>query len=157
MKKTSIAKRIYSGSRRRARPNRRSGRSHSTSSATTRWSRHGTALPGWKELSNKNKKRARSKRSEGFLERVSTVRFALVILLLAATFTLYVGHVHATQDLLARVQEARHTNQVLHLKHNRLKGTFDRATGPALIHERARALGLEGSLAYGPTIEVEAE
>lgn len=151
MKKTSNVKRIYSGLRRRARSNRRTSRSRSSSSTETKWRRHGTALPGWKEISNN-----RRARTEGFLERVSTVRFALVILALAAVFTLYVGHVHATQDLLVRVQEARQTNQALHLKHNRLKGAFDRATGPSVVHERARALGLEESLEYGPTIEVEA-
>lgn len=153
MKKTSRGKRIYSGQRRRARPNRRTNRSSTAS--TTKWQRHGTALPSWKDLSDA--KGGRDKRSDGFLEQVSTVRFALVILALAAAFTLYVGHVHATQDLLARVQEARQTNQVLHLKHNRLRGAFDRATGPSVIHERAQALGLEESLEYGPTINVDAD
>jgi len=152
MKNTSNGKRIYSG-RRRARRNRRANRSRTAS--TTQWQRHGTALPGWKELSNEEARR--DKRSEGFLERVSTVRMVLIILALGAAATLYVGHVHATQDLLARVQEAREVNRSLHLKHNRLKGAFDRATGPAAIHERAQALGLEESLAYGPTIELEAE
>jgi hypothetical protein len=85
------------------------------------------------------------------------VRFALVILALAALFTLYVGHVHATQDLVARVQEARQANRSLHLKHNRLKGAFDRATGPAVIQRRAQQLGLEENLAYGPPITVEEE
>jgi hypothetical protein len=84
-------------------------------------------------------------------------RFAFFIAALAAACTLYVGHVHATQDLLARLQEVRQANQSLHLKHNRLKGAFDRATGPSVIHRRAQALGLEESLAYGPTITVEEE
>lgn len=153
MKKTSSDKRIYSGRRRRARPNRRTSRSRSSS--TTKWRRHGTALPSWKDLSDTQQGRA--ERSDGFLEQVSTVRVALIILALAATFTLYVGHVHATQDLLARVQEARQANLALHLKHNRLKGAFDRATGPAVIHERAQALGLEENVAYGPPIDVDAE
>jgi hypothetical protein len=154
MKKTSNGKRIYSSARRRARPNRRTRRSRSESSST-QWRRHGTALPSWKELA---REQARPKRtSGGFLEHISTVRFALVILGLAALFTLYVGHVHATQDLVARVQEARQVNRSLHLKHNRLKGAFDRATGPAVIQERAQALGLEENLAYGPPITVEDE
>jgi len=155
MKKTEDGKRIYSSKRRRARANRRARRTRTTSSKQTKWRRHGTALPGWKDLSDAPSTRKRD--SESFLEQVSTVRFALVVLALAAAFTAYVGHVHATQDLLARVQEARRTNQTLHLKHNRLKGEFDRATGPAVIHERARALGLEESLAYGPPITVESE
>ncbi len=151
MKRTSSGKRTHSG-RHRTRRARRTSRSRPAS--TTKWQRHGTALPGWKDLSHEE---SRDKRSEGFLERVSTVRMVLIILILGAAATLYVGHVHATQDLLARVQEARQVNQSLHLKHNRLKGAFDRATGPAAIHERAQALGLEERLAYGPTIEVEVE
>lgn len=155
MKKTANGKRIYSGKRRQARPNRRVQRTRTTSSKQTKWRRHGTALPGWKDLSDSPSTQKRG--SGSFLEQVSTVRFALIVLALAAAFTAYVGHVHATQDVLARVQEARRTNQTLHLKHNRLKGEFDRATGPAVIHERARALGLEESLAYGPPIQVETE
>ena len=154
MKKPSIAKRIYSGSRRRVRSNRRTKRSRSAPSADTKWQRHGTALPSWKDLS-KNKRSTRDQQADGFLERISTVRFALVILALAGAFTLYVGHVHATQDLLARLQEARRTNQSLHLKHNRLEGAYDRATGPSIIHRRAQALGLEENLAYGPPIDIE--
>lgn len=142
-------------SRRRARRRRsRDTRASKRASAGTQWSRHGTALPGWGDLSPE-KNRRRPERSDGFLERVSTGRFALVVLVLGSLFTMYVGHVHATQDLLARVQEARQVNQSLHLKHNRLKGAYDRATGPAVIHERARELGLRESLTFGPTIELD--
>lgn len=83
------------------------------------------------------------------------MRIALIIVGLAAAFTLYVGHVHATQQLLSDLQDARSANQTLHLKHNRLKGAFDRKTGPSVIYERARALGLRESVSYGPTIPVE--
>jgi hypothetical protein len=155
MKKTSKRKRTHSGRRRRARPSRRARRSRTDSAAPTQWRRHGTALPSWKELEREQTSSRRS--SDGFLERISTVRFALAILALAALFTLYVGHVHATQDLVARVQEARQVNRSLHLKHNRLKGAFDRATGPAVIQRRAQELGLEENLAYGPPITVEDE
>ncbi len=155
MKNPSKSKRTYPGRRRRARPNRRARRTRTDSSSPTQWRRHGTALPSWKELA---RERGSSQQpSDGFLERISTVRFALVILALAALFTLYVGHVHATQDLVARVEEARQVNRSLHLKHNRLKGAFDRATGPAVIQRRAQALGLEENLAYGPPIAVEGE
>lgn len=155
MKNTPNAHRIYSRLRRRARSNRRPRRARDGTPVKTKWRRHGTALPSWDDLSNR--RRGREEKSDGFLERISTVRFALAVLALAAAFTLYVGHVHATQDVLVRLQEARRTNRSLHLKHNRLKGAFDRATGPAVIYERAQALGLEGSIAYGPAIEVETE
>ncbi len=86
---------------------------------------------------------------------MSTGRFALLVLLIAGAFTLYVGHVHATKDLLDEVQEARTTNQRLHLKHNRLQGVYDRKTSPHVIYERARELGLEASVSYGPPIALE--
>jgi hypothetical protein len=83
------------------------------------------------------------------------VRFAAVVLLLAGAFTLYVGHVHATKDLLGEVQTLRSENQRLHLKRNRLQGEFARKTSPSVIYERARALGLQESVTYGPPITIE--
>lgn len=82
------------------------------------------------------------------------LRFGLLLLLIVVALAAYVGHVHATQQLLADVQQARQDNLRLHLKHNRLKGEFDQATGPAVIYERARALGLEDDITYAPTIRV---
>lgn len=38
------------------------------------------------------------------------------------------------------------------LEYNRLKGEFDRATSPAVIYERARALGLVEGFTYGPVV-----
>jgi cell division protein FtsL len=116
--------------------------------------RHGTALPGWADLEpSTNRKRTAS--GDTFLQNVSTVRFALLILAVAGLFTLYVGHVHATTDLYNQLQQARAENQRLHLKHNRLKGEFDHRTGPSVIYERARELGLQESVTYGPPITVE--
>jgi hypothetical protein len=86
------------------------------------------------------------------MHRVSTARVALLIVAVAVAFTAYVGHVHATQQALADMRAAREANQSLHLKHNRLKGAYDRKTGPSVIYERARALGLQESLTYGPAI-----
>jgi hypothetical protein len=78
----------------------------------------------------------------------------VLIVVLAILFTTYVGHVHATQDLLANVQQLRRENLELHLKYNRLKGDFDRMVGPGVIYERAGRLGLVEDATYGPTIEV---
>lgn len=86
---------------------------------------------------------------------MSTVRFALIVLFLAGGFTLYVGHVHATKDLLGEVQNARTENQQLHLKRNRLQGEFAHKTSPSVIYERARELGLRKSVTYGPSVSVE--
>ena len=119
------------------------------------WSRHGTALPGWTDLEPPTNRRRSDPSDDTFLERISTVRFAAVVLLLAGAFTLYVGHVHATKDLLGEVQTLRSENQRLHLKRNRLQGEFARKTSPSVIYERARALGLQESVTYGPPVSVE--
>lgn len=115
-----------------------------------------TELPAWSDLAAGKGGAAPSRPAEsGFVEATSTLRFAGLVLLLAAAFTLYVGHVHATQDLLADLEQVRRDNLRLHLKENRLRGAFDQATGPTVIYERARSLGLEEGIAYGPTIRVD--
>lgn len=119
------------------------------------WDRHSTALPDWGDLETPKNRRKSGASDETFLERVSTVRFAVGVLLLAGAFTLYVGHVHATKDLLGRVQEMRTENQRLHLKRNRLQGEFARKVSPSVIYERAREMGLRESVTYGPSISVE--
>jgi len=125
--------------------------------AASNWSRHGTALPDWTDLEpRKNRRReAPSSDESSFIERISTVRFAIIVLVLAGTFTLYVGHVHATRSLLNEVQELRTTNKRLHLKRNRLQGQFARKTSPSVIYERARELGLRASVTYGPPISID--
>ncbi len=127
------------------------GASGSTSDG---WVRHGTALPSWTDL-EPSRNRRRSTSEDTFLENVSTLRFSLLILAVAAVFTLYVGHVHATTDLYNQLQQAQTENQRLHLKHNRLQGEFGRRVGPSVIYKRARELGLRGSVTYGPPITVE--
>lgn len=112
-------------------------------------------LPGWEDLSAQNERRKMQSQAEGLLARVTTLQFGLIVAVLAAGITLYIGHVHATQDLLNRVQEARTQNGELHLRLNQLRGEFDRRTSPAVIHERARAMGLEEGIQYGPTIYSE--
>lgn len=149
-----------------ARPKRRPAKDHrprretatqrpsSGTASSDGWVRHGTALPSWTDLEPPQNRR-RKTTDDSFLQRVSTVRFALLVLLVAGAFTLYVGHVHATADLVTELQEVRAENQRLHLKRNRLKGEFDRRTGPAVIYERARELGLRASTSYGPPISLD--
>lgn len=119
----------------------------------TKQSRPKDVLPGWGELAADGGHTPSPPQASAFLEKVSTVRFALLLMAIAALFTLYVGHVHATQELAAEVAEARRANLRLHLKYNRLRGEFDRATGPAVVYQRARALGLEEGIEYGPTVK----
>lgn len=118
------------------------------------WIRHGTALPSWTDL-EPSRNRRRHTSDDSFLEKVSTGRFAVLLLAIAGVFTLYVGHVHATTDLLDRLQDVRAENRRLHLEHNRLKGEYDRQTGPSVIYERAQEMGLRASVRYGPPVSVE--
>lgn len=73
-------------------------------------------------------------------------------MLLCIGVTLYVGHVFATRATLAELQNARRNNLRLHLTEDRLRGEFDRMTGPHQVMERAVVLGLEEGISYGPTI-----
>lgn len=119
------------------------------------WVRHGTALPSWADLEPSTNRRRSAASEDSFLEHVSTGRFALLILAIAGLFTLYVGHVHATTDVYNQLQEAQAENQRLHLKHNRLKGAYQRRTGPSVIYDRARELGLQESVTYGPPVDMD--
>jgi hypothetical protein len=112
-----------------------------------------SGLPGWKDLSSGNERQPARKGAVKLVP-VSTLRFGLAMLVLAGLFTAYVGHVNATQDVLAQVQHERRENLRLHLKYNRVKGEYDRMTGPAVIYERARRMGLEEGYSYGPAIWV---
>ena len=113
------------------------------------------ALPGWGDLEASNERTARHRQASALLDAVPSTRFVVFLLAIAAIFTLYVGHVHASQDVLADLQELRHDNLHLHLKYNQLKGDFDRLTGPAAVYEKARAMGFVEGYEYGPTIQVE--
>lgn len=111
---------------------------------------------GWEALQKpENSRVLKAPRANPVLQSVSTKRFGLLVLLIAALFTLYIGHIHATQDLLSALEQTRRENLQLHLTYNRLKGEFDRVTGPAVIYERATALGLEEGITYGPTITLD--
>lgn len=99
-------------------------------------------LPSWSELASG----ARTPRTAS--EGMSTFRFAALLLTVAAAVTLYVGHVHATQELASRIETARRANLELHLKRNRLQGEFDQRVSPGVVLERAHRLGLEPGLEY---------
>jgi hypothetical protein len=99
----------------------------------------------------------REGRASRALMGISTLHFVLLVIAASMLFTLYVGHVYATQNLLTDLQDARRDNLELHLRHNRLKAAFDGATSPSVILPRAQALGLEEGLTYGPTLTIDAD
>ena len=118
-----------------------------------------TKLPGWSDLAGKKNKAGKKKRNAkgvkpGLVDGVPTLRFAVLLVTACALFTLYVGHVYATQALVSDVQTLRKDNLRLVLKHNRLRGEFDRMTSPAVILDRAEALGLAPSGDYAPAIHI---
>lgn len=115
----------------------------------------GSVLTGWGTYGTSGKRLSNRVRQVSRLDAISTLRFAMLIIVIATAFTLYVGHVQDMQNLLADLQRAQRENLRLNLKYNRMKGAFDRETGPAIIYERARGLGLEEGIEYGPTIIVE--
>jgi hypothetical protein len=88
------------------------------------------------------------------VDAVPTLRFALLLALACAALTLYVGHLYASQSLVDEVQELRRENLRLVMQQNRLRGEFDRMTAPAVILQRADAIGLRASGEYAPVIIV---
>ena len=118
-----------------------------------------TGLPGWSDLAAKKSGAVRKGGREAkpsLVDGVPTFRFAVLLVAACALFTLYVGHVYATQSLVSEVQQLRKENSRLVLKRNRLAGEFDRMTSPSVILGRAEALGLESSSEYAPTILLDA-
>ena len=129
----------------------------------------GTALPGWQNLPGSDAGSAKRKKAGGkaaqrraaaksrlrALDAVPSLRFGVVTLFVCVLATLFVAHVYATAATLDALQEARRANDRLRLTHQRLKGDFDRMTGPGAVMPRAAALGLEEGVAYGPPIHVD--
>lgn len=113
----------------------------------------GGRLPDWSELGGKATA-PRAGRVEKRLARVRTSRIVAALVLFALVFVAYEAHVYATKDALEAVQAARAENARLHLKLNRLKGEFDAATSPAVVVERAQALGLVEGIGYGATLRL---
>jgi hypothetical protein len=117
-----------------------------------------TGLPGWSDLAAKKSgavRKAGREAKPSLVDGVPTFRFAVLLVAACTLFTLYVGHVYATQSLVSEVQQLRKDNGRLVLKRNRLAGEFDRRTSPSVILGRAEALGLEPSSAYAPTIHLQ--
>lgn len=108
-------------------------------------------LPGWGEI-GMTAVPVRDSRMERLSARLPAQRFYLGLLVLLCAVVGYVGHVYATKQLYRSVQTLSAQNLQLHLKHNRLRGELDAATAPSVVVGRARALGLEEGMAYGPTI-----
>jgi hypothetical protein len=118
------------------------------------WADLGTGSKGRKESALKKVTAAKARRAQ-FLDVAPSLRFVAWTMVLCLAATLYVGHVFATRDTLAELQQARRENLRLHLTHERLQGAYDRMTGPDQILERAAALGLEEGIAYGPAIHMQ--
>ncbi len=125
---------------------------HSSLTQTAKHSRTGNDLPNWRDLATSNERAPSRSRLGTHIDQVSTVRFGLLLLVVAAVFTFYISQVYATQDMLVGLQQARRANLQLHLRHNQLKADYDRATGPAVVYQRARAAGLVEGIDYAPTI-----
>lgn len=110
--------------------------------------------PGWEDLKGAtNGRQSASPEESHFISAMSTVRISLTILAVAALFTLYVGHVQATQDLLDKVYQAEKENTELAFELSELTGRYESHIGPSTIYRRAQELGLaERRVAAKPVI-----
>ncbi len=146
-------------------------------SLTARKTRRGIILPGWAELAGSSsgvaghagRAAAGQRKAETLADRkagraaarvrpfdlVPSLRFGLLVLIACAIATVFVAHVYATRDVLAELQTARAENVRLRLAGQRLRGDFDRMTGPDAVMPRAVAHGLEEGVAYGVPIRLE--
>ncbi|MEM8557902.1 MAG: hypothetical protein AAGG50_08765, partial [Bacteroidota bacterium] len=118
-------------------------------------------LPGWGDLdaaprTATNRRKPSAKRKAGavapsrldWLTRVPTRSFLLAITLVCTVLTLWVAHVFSMEATLADITQLRAENEQLHLRQARLEGEFDRRTSPAVVLDRARALGLVEDATY---------
>lgn len=111
--------------------------------------------PSWNALEKDNARKRRKREAQAtFMGSLSTVKFVLGVLAVAIVFTLYVGHVYATQELVQEVERLSRERLELELEYNRVRGQFDRVTGHDDIWERARALGLREAVPTGERLEV---
>lgn len=114
-------------------------------------------LPSWRDLANSNAAvQAARPEDSSWLGAISTARFVVIILAVATLFTLYVGHVFATQDLLAEVQQLRNEQLGLEMNYDKLQGELHHATGPEKIFAAAAELGLADRLQGGEPVFVPA-
>lgn len=110
-------------------------------------------LPTWTDLDGGAGPQPRPRRL-GALDAVPSLRLAAWVLVACVGATLYMGNGNATRATHTALTEARRENLRLHLTHERLRGAFDRMTGPEAILPRAAALGLEEGVAYAPAIRL---
>ncbi|GAB5519519.1 MAG: hypothetical protein RhofKO_17700 [Rhodothermales bacterium] len=116
----------------------------------------GKTLPGWNDLATTEQAPPkRTPRTPNWFDQVPTLHAVLAIVSIALIATLYIGHVHATTEVLAEVQQRRAEHERLSLQYNRLRADFDMATSPSAIYDRAKAIGLTEGIAYGPTIRLD--
>jgi len=110
-------------------------------------------LPGWEALTKA--KPPKASRTVGTDESsLTTARYAMWLTGMALAVTLYVGHVHATQQLFESLHGLKKENLHLHLRLDQLHGELDRTAGPAVLHPKARRLGLQEGPLLGPPIQV---
>ena len=107
------------------------------------------ALRNWQEFAVIDEAAPKPK----VIARISTLRFGLVIFIIAGILTLYIGHVHTSQDLLAELNTLNRENVRLHLQHNRLVANYNASIGPSVIHQRVPALGLQRGYEYAGLIQ----
>ena len=112
-------------------------------------------LPGWKELGGGPKAPKRSARKGSAIDAVPSLRFGVLLILACVAVTLFVGHTFATKATLQDVQRAERENLRLRLTNQRLRGAFDRMTGPQAVMQAAEAAGLEQGIAYGTPITLD--
>ena len=135
-------------------------RASATQSILKRKGRHIAGLPGWDALGGKavrtpKKGRTAKPRAARAIDRTPRLRSAALLFGACVALTLFVGHTFDTKATLADVRAAETENLRLRLTNQRLRGAFDRMTGPDAVMRRAAEMGLEEGVAYGAPVTLD--
>jgi hypothetical protein len=109
------------------------------------------AVPGWDALTHAVPRKPNRLQTDT-APSLTTARYTLWLTAIALAVTLYVGHVHATQQVFETLHALKKESLHLHLQLDQLRGELDRTAGPAVLYPKARRLGLKEGAAFGPTI-----
>jgi hypothetical protein len=100
---------------------------------------------------------AKKKKSRFSISHIAPWKIILGVILLGGLGILYLHHVFATQKLLSKVQNMEQQYQQAKRSHKKFRMEYDRLTGPAVITQKAKKMGLVDGGAAKKIIKIQPE
>jgi hypothetical protein len=100
---------------------------------------------------------APKKKGRFSISHIAPWKIILGVILLGGLGILYLHHVFATQKLLSKVQNIEQQYQQAKRSHKKFRMEYDRLTGPAVITQKAKKMGLIDGGAAKKIIKVKPE